>query len=153
MKAFAIIMLFMFSGSCSMVSKMVVEKPEIELESIELQKLSWSSVDLNISLKVTNPNSFAIGLANLKYQVFVSGKPVGKGHYAEAFNVPAKKKKSLSIPFSLDGTATLEVAKNYLIGSSQELKAHILGATEIMTPVGSFEIPIDETKVIVKSKP
>lgn len=152
MKALLLVWALFSLGGCSMISKVIAEKPKLELKSIEVSKVSWTAIEMKIKVSITNPNSFAVGLRKLNYRVLLEEEEVGKGNYTEEFTVPAKEEKTLAIPFSLDGATTLKLAKNFLTGKSEQLKARILGLSEISTPVGSFEVAFDETKDIVSNK-
>ena len=117
---------------------------------MEVQAISWTSLKLAVNVRVENPNNFTIGLQNLRYKVLIGDRKIGEGDYTDKFTLGAKASGVVSIPLKVDNQAALQVASAYLKGDVA-LKAHVIGTSDFSTPIGSFRIPIDETKVIVKS--
>ena len=146
----AIVFVFGTLG-CSMLAKMVADKPKVTLKAISFSELSLSKVELSFIAEVENPNSFELGLDEINYEVFMLNKVIGKGIFKEEFRVAAGQKASLEVPFSLDTKAALEVAKSYF-SQGEGLKARIEGTMDFVTPVGNYSQSFNETKTLLKKR-
>lgn len=134
-----------------MVAKLVAHEPKVELKTVSFSKLSLSSVELAFEAEVENPNSFELGLDRMNYDVLLHGKKIGSGVFQEKFRVAAKTKKTVTVPFSLDTFAALQVAQQYFAKASN-LDLRVKGKMDFVTPVGEFSKEFDASKTLIKSK-
>ncbi len=75
--------------------------PKFNLVGIEQKKLSFTGVDLLISLEVDTPNSFDFLVNQLRYSLTLNGHSVTSGGLTESLNLPAADKSKVEIPVSL----------------------------------------------------
>lgn len=63
--------------------------PEISLQNIELTKVNLSEQTYRLRLRIKNPNSFALPLQSLNYQLFLNNRSFAKGTNRKPVTIPA----------------------------------------------------------------
>ena len=74
--------------------------PEVSVDRIRLGKLTLRDQEVNLRLKVENPNSFDLPLQWLSFSVNVEGDEIAKGKSDQAVTVPASGEALLDISVS-----------------------------------------------------
>ena len=123
--------------SCSSLKK-VVEPPKIELEEVKVSKLSALNADLDVVLKVKNPNSIDFDVKSLKYSLDINDKTITSGTMKDKVIVKAKDTTVVSIPIrvlykDILGSALMLLKKD---GLPYNVKGNV--------EVGPFNIPFDD---------
>ncbi|MEQ8819295.1 MAG: LEA type 2 family protein [Sumerlaeia bacterium] len=75
--------------------------PEVTVEDVAWENLSLANADGVLKLKVKNTNEFAASLAQMGYDLKLSGTSVAKGSLRDAANFEAGGEQTLEIPFSV----------------------------------------------------
>jgi len=78
------------------------KRPSISVTAIELNRLNVSGADLNLRIKVTNPNAFGFVLKSIRYDFEVDGKNWLNGRSFQDFSFAPKKEKEMRFPISLN---------------------------------------------------
>ncbi len=76
--------------------------PTIGVANLEVRKLGWTAADVLLKLTVDNPNTFALKLGRLNYQLDVNGDRWGSGNVPKGGDIPARGRGVVTIPLSLD---------------------------------------------------
>jgi LEA14-like dessication related protein len=76
--------------------------PTISVESLRVNQLNLSGVDLSVTLKVANANAFPIRLDGLDYQLKLGDAPLFKGASAAPLSVQANAQGQLLLNLSLN---------------------------------------------------
>lgn len=85
------------TSGCAWLRYRAAESPSVALERAELVAFSMSAQRFDLTLRVHNPNGFALPLSSLEYRLQVDDKPVASGQSTRAVTIPA------------DGAATVPV--------------------------------------------
>jgi len=88
--------LLIFSA-CSSIPK-TVEKPEVSLQSLGIEKASLTDATVLLKLAVRNPNPFKIPLDSLKYGLQLNGKPFAAGTTSSGPTVAANGDSEVTVP-------------------------------------------------------
>lgn len=71
--------------------------PQISLTNLKLREVNLLEQNFELQLELTNPNSFALPIANLDYAIYLNGKEFFKGVSNAPFSLPAKETKQIGI--------------------------------------------------------
>lgn len=98
----ALIVLFSLIISCSGVRDAVdVSRPEIDLQSVEIQNLTFKTVDLVFNMGVRNPNTIPIRLSRLDYTLFLNDRQFLKGERGNPVTIGANSTTTVDIPLTV----------------------------------------------------
>lgn len=100
-----------------------------------------AGADLNVVLKVTNPNPITARLDRLDYDLFVEGAKVGAGSMTQDFVVSANASKELTIPVHVPYQGLPEAALKALQARRAALR--IAGTSHLSTPLGAIAYPVE----------
>ena len=107
----------------------VLKIPVINLSSVKVKNIGFSSIDLQVNFEVDNPNAFSLALENFDYKFDVAGTNWIKGKQKK-INLKKKQKSTVSIPVSLSildmGSSILNMLKD-----GAELDYNLSGKTNI----------------------
>lgn len=135
-----------FLSSCSMIAKMIADKPDVDLTSVKVESVSFAKVKMAFGVKISNPNNFELGVNELDYKVYAGSKQLGSGHFKDEFKVAAKSEATLQIPFELKAMSAIEIASKYVSGGAKGMAFRIEGRANFQTPIGSYSHDFDESK-------
>lgn len=99
-----------------------------------------AGADLDIVLKVTNPNTVTAKLDRLDYQLFVEGQPVGEGATTSDFSVPGGASQLLTVPISVTYAGLPSVALDAVRNRAADVK--LQGTSHLATPLGRIDYPV-----------
>ena len=112
-----------------------------------MNKVTFSSADLELKLKVDNPNTFNFLLNQLNYDFAVNGKTWAKGITQNQMQIAEKGESTISIPVSLNfmqmgrtiyGIVTGNETLNYQLKGDLDLNSSL-------PLLGQVKLPIDRT--------
>ncbi|MEK7356853.1 MAG: LEA type 2 family protein [Bdellovibrionota bacterium] len=86
------------SSSCSSVAESIVQKPKVALSGIALKDVTSNGATVVFGVEVDNPNSFALVLDALRYDLEIGGKAIGSGRIPEAARVAGNAKGIVDVP-------------------------------------------------------
>ena len=92
--------LFVALSACSSLPLLDPLPPDVSVDRIRLGKLTLRDQEVNLRLKVENPNSFDLPLQWLSFSVNVEGDEIAKGKSDQAVTVPASGEALLDISVS-----------------------------------------------------
>ncbi len=95
---YLLIVLISFLGfSCGLLEK-AIEKPEVNIETVQIKDVSGSGATLVFGLKVDNPNPFAIKVDGLKYDIQIGERKISEGSINTPTEVLARQSSIVQIP-------------------------------------------------------
>lgn len=83
---------------CSFIGKKLIEKPKVQLQRVDVRDVGATGATVVFGVQVENPNSTALKVDSLRYDVEIGGKPFSSGRLPQGAEVPANGKVSLDIP-------------------------------------------------------
>jgi len=123
------------------------KRPSISVTAIELNRLNVAGADLNLKIKVKNPNAFGVILKSIKYDFDVDGKKWLDGKSFQDFNFAAKQEKEMRFPISLNffqiGQSVFQ-----LINGSSDLDYVFKGNLDMETDlplIGKVSLPFTQS--------
>lgn len=82
--------------------EMLVQKPEVSVNSVEIKSISFKELTLEMDLLVYNPNPISIDLESFDYDFLIEDASLIKGAAAEGLNLEAMGSSVVTIPFTVD---------------------------------------------------
>lgn len=80
----------------------LLKLPSVKMGGLKLKKLNLTSADIELGIKINNPNAFGMILNKLNYDLNINGQPWGSGVTSNAMNVNQKGESEIKIPLSLN---------------------------------------------------
>ena len=80
----------------------LLKLPSISMGGLKLKNLNLTSADIELGIKINNPNAFGMVMNALNYDLNINGKPWGSGVTSNAMNVNEKGESEIKIPLSLN---------------------------------------------------
>lgn len=96
---FALVLLLGLAG-CAMLQSSI-QQPEIQVQQVDITRLSLSDVDLAVRLGVHNPNPIGLRLAGLNYRLEAEQRALLQGSSEQALRVGAGEQAAITLPLSL----------------------------------------------------
>jgi len=123
----------------------MLKLPDVKMGSLKLNKVTFSSADLELKLKVDNPNTFNFLLNSLNYDFAVNGKTWAKGITQNQMQIQEKGESTISIPISLNfmqmGRTIYEI-----VTGNQTLNYQLKGDLDLNSSLpllGQVSLPLD----------
>ena len=136
------------TASCTYLQELVglgVRQPKVQLVDLAVTKADFSRLDVLLTLRVDNPNSFQISFAKLRYQLTASGSQIATGTLDQHVAIPGGGQAEVKLPLSVDGYSVLKVAHDLLTKSAETFA--VLNATAAFdTPFGAMEATFEERR-------
>ena len=123
----------------------MLKLPDVKIGSLKLNKITFSSADLELKLKVDNPNSFNFLLNRLNYDFAINGKTWAKGITQNQMQIQEKGESAISIPVSLNFMQMGRTVYGIITGD-QKLNYELKGDLDLNTSIpmlGQVNLPID----------
>ncbi len=113
--------------------------PKIEFGGIEVNNITLSGADLELGIKVFNPNSFGLSLSKVDYLLNVNGREWLDASIVENVRVGALEENVVRIPIRLDAAQMGSILRELMSGSS-ELQYDLSGSADISADLEEFEV-------------
>ena len=130
---------------CTTLESVGLKRPGVALQTVKLGKISLTAVQLDLGLKVTNPNAFALNLAGVEYSASGLGMTLGSGATTEPIQLAANGEQVVTLPLSLTPQAALKFAQSYY-GTASQLPIDLSATIKFDTPLGPLPLSFNETK-------
>lgn len=74
------------------------QAPTVAVHAVKAKALTIGGADLEVELRVSNPNGFSLSVDELEYDLKIGGHPLKQGRLSSTVPVTASSEQSLSIP-------------------------------------------------------
>lgn len=123
----------------------VPRMPTISLQSLKLEKLTFSGATLSVNLQVDNPNDFSVALNALNYALKINGKHWASGNSQTLGAIQAKQKNTISLPVTIN---LMDLGNGFsnLLASGEDLNYSLSGKLDANSShalIGRFALPFD----------
>ncbi len=110
----------------------VPKLPSLQIASLRVKKVSLTRIDVELDLRVNNPNIFSLTFKSLNYDLSVAGRSWVKGNPVRDLSFPAGKDSSAILPISLN---IVEVGRSVvdLLSGNKTLDYRFNGDTVIVS--------------------
>lgn len=93
-----------------------MEKPEVDVQDVRIDEISWSGLEGRINLLVFNPNSFGVPLERCDWSIAVGGARAVSGSFDLAETIPAKRSMPVVTTLRLDTQDATRIAARLAAG-------------------------------------
>ncbi len=111
-----------------------VAKPEVAITRINIGPSNGLQQQLLIGLQVSNPNSFALNLGKLRYQMDLAGSQLASGTFNDAISVPANGQTQIEVPVGINLLSGIGLLRTVLSNTSSDLEYEL----RMTADVGNF---------------
>jgi len=137
-----------FFAGCETISSLGIAKPAARMTDLKFENVKMDSATLLFDIEVDNPYSVALPLTNLDYGLASGAEPFLKGNADLQTTVPAKSKKTVSLPASINYLDMLKALKGIKPGSKIPYQAD-LGLSVDAPVLGLIRLPLKKEGEIV----
>lgn len=113
--------------------------PEVSLVSIDITKMSFSSLTLNVGLEVRNPNDYDLTLKKMDYKMDALGLEMAFGSYNKTFTAPKHGVGKVKLPVDVEVQNALKLVKEFMNASDSETEIHMKANIVFDSPVGEIK--------------
>lgn len=126
------------STACSAIGNNFRE-PDIQLDRIIVRGIGMTGGNLDLVVKVENPNSFSLQGTRLEVGVDVEGSHLGDVTYDDDFSVTENGTTTLTLPLRFGWTGVGSAVRAAL--AQGDLPYKMTGQAELRVPWGRTEVP------------
>ena len=130
-----------FVGCETMQHALSLTKPTARMTGLKFQDVKLDSATLLFDVEVDNPYSVALPLLNLDYDLSSGAQPFLAGSANLQTIVPAKSKKTVSLPANINYLDMLKALKGIRSGSKIPYKAD-MGLSVDAPALGLIRLPL-----------
>lgn len=148
----AAIIMLAGSGACTMLRETIglgPLRPTVSLQAIEVSKVSMTSIELVASVRVDNPNDFALTFRNLAYRLDAGNLEIAVGHYREDVRISAESRGVLRLPVTVHANNAVKLFR-MLLQSKGELMTEMKAKADFVTPFGDMEVKFEDRRPVAK---
>jgi len=113
--------------------KSVVKEPTVKVQNISVSHVNLDSVGLNLTMNVSNPNSYSLALAGYDYRIRFNDRELVKGSTDKGFSVPAKQSSVVQVPFTIGFSEVMQLLDS--MGDSNILRYEVDADMRLDAPV------------------
>lgn len=125
--------------SCVQTGEMV--PPSISLANVTIENVTLLRQDLQVELRIGNPNDFDIPLSGLTVRLDVNGEQLAEGFSNARVTVPRLAEASVPVRASTDTLSLLR--QILLLGDRQSIHYRLSGIAYVAGPLGTRRVPYD----------
>ncbi|MGI9302979.1 MAG: LEA type 2 family protein [Gammaproteobacteria bacterium] len=126
-------MMLVLSGCAGL--EQIVQTPAAVVENVELGNVGVQGMTALFTLKVDNPNAFALAVSGLGYALSLNGRELFQGESDQSISVPANGSGSVTLPITVGFADLMEAVPNLL--TSRAVDYEFNGFAK----AGPFKIP------------
>jgi len=134
----SLLALVVSSGACAGIGD-IFKEPDIQLERAVLRGVGVTGGNLDLIIKVDNPNNFTLQGTKLQVGFDVEGQHLGDITYDDDFTVSENGTTTITLPLRF-GWAGVGSAVRAALGHG-DLPYKMKGQVELKTPWGRQEVP------------
>ena len=112
--------------------------PQVSLDKLSLKNLGLTGADLELSVRLNNPNAFSMLLERFNYQFLVNGQPWASGDASHTVELVKKGESLLLIPISLNFLQVGQSVYEMLTGD-EELNYNFTGDFYVTSTLPLFK--------------
>lgn len=131
-------LLILFLCACSSLPTSL-EKPDVNLQQVEVSDASLTNADLVFNFLVKNPNPIPVSVDKVDYALNLNGRPFTKGALEKGLKVGAHESVMVPLPINVKYSDLSQSVVDILQRGST--KYQLKGSVK----VGLFSIPFEQT--------
>jgi LEA14-like dessication related protein len=127
---------------CMSLADKVVKPIKVKIPDVSVAKMTLTRADLNVTIRVTNPNDVSATVSKLKYNIVISEKTVATGVYVKDVKIAANQTTETVVPIEVANKDLIAFLAKVLLTKGTPYRA--FGEVE----VGPLSVPFDEKGMI-----
>lgn len=133
-----------FVSGCMTIADQLVEPIKVKVPDVSVKNMTLTRADLNVTVRVTNPNKISATVSKLKYNIVINEKSVASGTYVKDVEIPADGTTQTVVPIEVSNADLVKfLAKTvFTKGSKYRAKGEV--------SVGPLSVPFDESGLITR---
>jgi len=139
---------FFLTGCQTMNQVLNLQKPTAQMTGLKFQNATLNSATLLFDIEVDNPYPVALPLTNLDYGLSSGAEPFLNGKAELQTTIPAKSKKTVSLPATINYLDMLKALKGVRPGSKIPYRAD-LGLSVDAPAIGLMKLPLKKEGELV----
>jgi LEA14-like dessication related protein len=137
-----------FFTGCETINSLGLSKPTARMTGLKFEDVKLDSATLLFDIEVNNPYPVALPLMNLDYGLSSGAEPFLNGNAELQTTVPAKSKKTVSLPAKINYLNMLRALKGIKPGSKIPYKAD-LGLSVDAPTLGLIRLPLKKEGEVI----
>lgn len=117
--------------ACTTLLPQKPEAPTVSVTRVIPRNLSLSSTELDITLRVANPNGFDLPIQSLDFAVFFSGEKIADGKNSDAVTLPAKGEALVDVSVVAGLSRLWDQLKSVLSDKNSALNYNVAGTIKL----------------------
>jgi LEA14-like dessication related protein len=130
-----------FSAGCDTINSFGLAKPTAKMTGLKFEDVKLDSATLLFDVEIDNPYPVALPLMNMDYGLSSGAEPFLNGSAELQTTIPAKSKKTVSLPAKINYLDMLKALKGIKPGSKIPYKAD-LGLSVDAPALGLLRLPL-----------
>jgi LEA14-like dessication related protein len=132
-----------FFAGCETINSIGIAKPTAKMTGLKFADAKLDSATLLFDIEVDNPYPVALPLLNLEYGLSSGAEPFLNGSADLQTTVPAKSKKTVTLPAKINYLEMFKALKGIKPGSKIPYKADV-GLSVDAPAVGTLRLPMNK---------
>ena len=108
----------------------MIKLPSVDLDGLKLNRLGLTGADLELGIRLKNPNAFSVLLEKFNYRLLIGGQPWASGEAQQNMEVSEKGENLLTLPIMLNFAQIGQSVYQMLTGD-QTLEYEIKGDVDL----------------------
>jgi LEA14-like dessication related protein len=117
-----------------------IEEPEVSLTRVDPQKLGVFEQQLDVGLRIQNPNDFPLEVRGIRFDIELEGEPMARGQDDTRFTVPAEGEREVEVKARAQSVAMLRQ-----IADLDGDRSYKLGGRLLLENAQAREVEFDQT--------
>ncbi len=127
---------------CGSLARMVFAPPVVTFRALNVESLGLTGGRLRVTLQLANPNAYALSAAGARYQLYTRDSVlVGQGESHDNVRVAGHDSAEVQLPITVSWSALGAAGAD--MAQTGAASYRIVGDVEIMTPLGSYPVPLN----------
>ena len=140
-----LIVLFIILSSCNAYKTVDIG----DVDNVDFKGMADNKISLELSIPVTNPNTYKIKIKEMDLDVTINGKYLGKMKNAAEIIIPPKSSEVQVFPVDIHVTNILaSMSSLYKIRKSNSFEMQIEGTIKVKAFISSKTIEVSEKQTV-----
>ena len=126
-------------GGCSAIGKQIFKQPSVELQDVRLTGIGLAGGNLDVVLRVYNPNGYRLDATSMHYQVNVDTIPVAGGELSSRNQFQGGDTTTVHIPVQFTYAGVGAAGRELM--QTGAVRYTVVGDLTVDTPIGSHTFP------------
>jgi LEA14-like dessication related protein len=135
------LLLVTVSGCATLAPRMSVIPPEVRIADLEMLESNIFEQRFRVTLRVVNPNDFALPLDGVRFALDLNDRPFARGVGSHGITVPRLGDATVTVDAS---TSTFDILRQVLNASGRETLTYALNGTVFLAGHGRREVDFDQ---------